>query len=353
MLDLSIEFGLFITAFITFWVLRWAFVHLPGEHWQFAAVLPIGKADGDEWQGVNITYYGVICALAYSVALATFVFLSAAAQQPLAPTFAAIAALLLIGVPASKWVAKRVEGKSATFTVGGAMFVSMIAVVPVVTIVNLFAQRWGGERIDPLIFLAASSCAYVVGEALGRLGCLSFGCCYGKCVSDATSLERALYGKTATVYRGKLKKIAYASDLEGEPVIAVQSIASCVLICLFLVSVWLFWNRTFGAALLVAMGGAQLWRLYSETLRADYRGGGAINVYQWMALGCIAGVVMMIFVLPQPTQVRLSASSGLRTLIQLETVLAIQAVAIVIILLMGKSQVTGAKIALSLKRDVI
>jgi hypothetical protein len=41
MFELSVEFGLLVTACITFLVLRWALVHLPNEKWQFAAALPV------------------------------------------------------------------------------------------------------------------------------------------------------------------------------------------------------------------------------------------------------------------------------------------------------------------------
>ena len=41
-------------------------------------------------------------------------------------------------------------------------------------------------------------------------------------------------------------------------------------------------------AFVITIAVTQLWRLYSETLRADYRGGGEVSVYQWMA---VAGVV--------------------------------------------------------------
>ena len=137
-------------------------------------------------------------------------------------------------------------------------------------IANWVATSAATQPLDALALLAAGALAYTLGEAIGRLACLSFGCCYGKPMDKTGPLERALYGRSATTYRGKLKKISYASNLENTPVVPVQSIASVVLFGLFLAGLWLFWRQYYGAALGVCLWGSQLWRIYSETLRADY-----------------------------------------------------------------------------------
>ena len=53
-------------------LLRWGFRTLPGEEWQIIASLPVSKNISGEWRGINLTYYGLLTANAYVIAVAVF-----------------------------------------------------------------------------------------------------------------------------------------------------------------------------------------------------------------------------------------------------------------------------------------
>src|SRR5262249_28008774 len=138
------------------------------------------------------------------------------------------------------------------------------------------------ELMIPLVAALAIAC--VLGEGMGRLACISFGCCYGKPLEDLGQLAQRTFGRLAFSFQGKTRKIAYASGLRGVPVVPIQAITAGVLSLLGLIATWLFLNGRITAALVVAVSGNGLWRILSERLRADYRGGRKLSAYQWMSL---------------------------------------------------------------------
>ena len=271
---INIEIGLALAALIAWPLFLWAFRNLPQERWQFAAILPSPGMQyaGHGWNGTNITFYGVISALAYAAACAMFIFLCGSVQQPIWATVVFIITLLAVCIPASKLIARWVEGGNVNFTLGGAVFAAALLLPVAMLSARSVTQWFATPGFSASALLAAAGLAYVLGEAIGRLGCLSFGCCYGRPISEIGPLQRALYSSTATTYRGRLKKISYAGNLENTPVVPVQSIASVVLFSVFLAGLWLYWQQHFVLSALLTVWGSQLWRLYSETLRADYRG---------------------------------------------------------------------------------
>jgi hypothetical protein len=351
---MTIEFTLLTLAIIGFISLRWAFKHLPEERWQFFDVLPIARTERG-WQGVNITYYGIISALAYCIAIALFVFLCGAAKQSALLVSLFLAGLLAVAIPASKLIARWVEGSRATFTVSGALFVTCLVSPAVFYAVNALGHWWNVTALHAPAVIAAATISYCLGEAVGRLGCLSFGCCYGKPLADAGPIEQLIYARTATTYRGSLKKIAYASNLESVPVIAVQSVASVVLFALCLIGLWLFWSQSFAAALVVSLGGSQVWRVYSESLRADDRGEtsatSGFTAYQWMALLTTVVTLIAAWRLSELSPTMLVATSGFDALLRADVVFALQLLFIGIVWFMGRSTVTGAHLQLLLFRE--
>lgn len=346
---MSIEWGLLICSVIAWWVFRWAFRHLPNECWQIAVAIPARKrADGDNgstWPAVNITFYGVISAVAHLLAILAFVFLAGAAKQPIAAVAIFSCLLLVVGIPASKWVALWVEGVPG-HTIGGALFAVVLSITPALFLTSVVCDWLSLPRAQSGVLLSAAAIAYVLGEAIGRLACLSFGCCYGRTIDSATPLQRALYSSTATTYRGRFKKIAYASGLDGRPVIAVQSVACALLYAVFAVSVWLFWKGLFAAALIVALGLAQLWRAYSETLRADDRGREGFTLYQGMALvgSGLTFVYASIYSVPADIIAQPTFVQGLGAMLRIEVILSSQFLAILILTLMGRSYVTSSRL---------
>src|SRR5690606_17646535 len=147
------------------------------------------------------------------------------------------------------------------------------------------ARTWFGISLPVLPMLAAMAIAYVIGEGVGRLACISFGCCYGKPVEDSPAVLRLLAQRYGEVLEGETKKIAFAGGMEGRSVIPIQAVTCSLYTLLAIGCAMLFFHQQFELAFGLALVGSQLWRLYSETLRADYRGGSKqISAYQVMAL---------------------------------------------------------------------
>lgn len=351
MMHLPIEAGLLLLCLIAWPIFRWGFRHLPGEGWQIAWVIPARNPAGDglSWPAVNITFYGVISALAYSLAALAYFFLMGALGQPLASAALYAGMLLAIGVPASKLVNRWVEGVPG-HTIGGAVFSVIVSAIPALLVAQWFGSALFGENLHAAATLAATGACYVLGESIGRMACLSFGCCYGKPIAQCSPLQQALYGPSATVYRGRMKKIAYASNLANQPVVAVQTIACVLLFALFVASVWLIWKGHFLAALVVTISGSQLWRAYSETLRADYRGREGFTVYQGMALvGALLAPLYGIWAASVSVGApSASALRGWQTALSAEVFLACQALGLLILLYMGRSYITSARLDFSL-----
>jgi len=51
-----------------FAALLWWSRRLPGERWQIAAAIPVGRAENGRWRGVNLTFYGMFTANAVLLA---------------------------------------------------------------------------------------------------------------------------------------------------------------------------------------------------------------------------------------------------------------------------------------------
>lgn len=76
------------------------------------AVVPRQKK-GQGWQGLNLTYYGVLCANAYTAAVVLFLILATSARISLTGLCVFITAVLAVCQPASRIVARVVEKKKA------------------------------------------------------------------------------------------------------------------------------------------------------------------------------------------------------------------------------------------------
>ena len=262
----------------------WAFKCLPDERWQFLASVPILKDSSGRWHGLNFTYYGLLTANALVFGVGLLIVLLGSLHVPTTVTLALILAVLLLCLPAAKWVARLVEGKSCTFTVAGAFFVGIFVAPVVLHFFNLVLPEVGVRRVPLVPALAAVMIAYTFGEALGRLACISFGCCYGVSLSAAHPILQKLLGRRHFVFSGKMKKISYASGMEGMQVVPIQAMTSLVYILAGLTASFLFLKGSFGVAFILTIAVTQGWRSLSETLRADYRGGGRISAYQIMGV---------------------------------------------------------------------
>ena len=325
----------------------WSFRVLPRERWQILAVVPLAK-DGDEWQGLNLTYYGFFMATATAFATAVFGLMLAALKIPLPAMLAMAAPVLGICFPAAKLIARLVEGKPNTLTVGGAAFVGFMLCPAVIWAV---ARIWGplpdsGRPIPLIPVMAAIAVAYCFGEGLGRLACISFGCCYGKPVSACRPLGKRLFGRWNFRFSGATKKVAYEGDLEQQPVVPIQAISAVVLSTLGLAGLWLFLTGGFKVAMILCLTGSQLWRFFSEYLRADYRGNGKFSAYQLMSLLIAVLALLAAPLLPNDQGLSVSLANGIAQLWRPLPLLALQAVWVGVFLFSGRSGVTGAKLKL-------
>ncbi|HTY24821.1 MAG TPA: prolipoprotein diacylglyceryl transferase family protein [Desulfomonilaceae bacterium] len=342
---INITFVAVIAIFLGL-LFRWSFNALLREEWQVIASIPMSKEGPNTWQGLNITSYGLILGGATVAGVMVILILLGAVGVPAQMTILAIGSLLMVCIPAAKIMAVLVEKKPGTFTVAGAVFVGVFAAPPLV---------WGlgkvfgpspdlGVRLPAI--LAAPAVAYAMGEGIGRLACISFGCCYGKPLSECSVLTRKLLGSWAFVFSGKTKKIAYERGLDGVAVVPIQAMTAVANTSVGLVGVLLFLNSYYSTALILSLVVAQLWRVWSETLRADYRGEGRISAYQIMAIISILFVMGVAYILPAATASQPlpppDLTAGLVSLWSPEVILFLQAVGMATFLFYGRSTVTGS-----------
>ena len=205
-------------------LLWWGFKVLPDERWQIMATVPVRKIDSERWDGVNLTYYGVFSANAYLVSVAMMLVLFGAIKVDIKAAFALVLIMMAFCLPMARIIAMIVEKKAHTRTVGGAVFAGTLVAPLAISIVN----RIMGPSISIPIMpaMAALAISYSYGEGMGRLACISFGCCYGKQLSQCAPFLQTLFGKRNFIFSGKTKKIAYESGLDGEHVVPVQAVTS-------------------------------------------------------------------------------------------------------------------------------
>ena len=339
-----------IVLAIYFW---WGFRVLPGEKWQILASVPASRTGQGTWKGVNFTWYGLLTANAYLVAVAVLLVLMGAVGVPPLGTAILAAAMLCCCVPASRLVAQIVEKKAHTFTVGGAVFVGILITPFVILLVNRTAGAALGFHIPFMPAYAAIAIAYAFGEGLGRMACISFGCCYGKPLATSSGRLKRLFAGRGFIFFGSTKKIAYAGGLEGAEVIPIQAVTALFYAVCGLISAGMFLSSHHTGAFLLATIATQGWRSFSETLRADYRGEGNISAYQIMGMfGVLYAIAAAWFFAHEPTGLP-DLIAGLKSLWSPALILFLQGIWITIFLYTGRSTVTGATLSFHVHRDRI
>lgn len=320
-------------------------IYLPDERWQVLASVPTRSRGAGHWHGVNFTFYGLLTANAYLMALVMLFVLLRAVEVPLGAFMGLALGMLAVCVPASRWVAKLVEGKAHTFTVGGAVFVGIVVAPWMIAAINLVSTR----PIAMLPTLAALGIAYAMGEGLGRLACISFGCCYGKPLSQCGPLAQRLFSRFHFVFTGPTKKIAYASGLNNQPVVPIQALTAILYVVTALIGTSLFVLGAHCSAFLLTAIVTQGWRIYSETLRADYRGDQAFSAYQWMGVVGIAYVSVVSWLSTSVTSLAASPPAqigvGVSALWNPVVLIVFQGVWLALFWYTGKSSVTGASLS--------
>ena len=326
-------------------ILGWGFFTLPKERWQMVAALPVKKCGHGQWKGLNLTWYGLLSANAYTLGVVMAIVLAASARIPMSVLVLITVLLLAVTIPASKIIARIVEKKSGTFTVGGAVFAGAVTAPWIITLVNQTLGTVQGFHVPVAVMMACVSIGYTFGESLGRLACLSFGCCYGKPLCQCSSRTRKLFSRFYVVFTGKTKKVSYASGMDGEKMIPIQMITAVLYALSGLAGTWLFLEGMVGAALIETMLVTQVWRVVSEFYRADYRGDRKFSMYQIMALAAIAYVGVMLLMVPRAGEAVIDLGAGIWSLWHPGMILFVQAVWLVSFLHCGRSSVTDSRIA--------
>jgi hypothetical protein len=324
--------------------LIWGIKTLPSERWQMIAAVPVAKTSDGLWQSVNLTFYGFFSATANIFGITLMIVLLSSVSTPVTAAAVLIFVMMLICVPSSKIVAAVVEGKSNTFTIAGAAFVAALVLPPEVWALQQILRAWFNISIDVLPLLAAASICYALSESIGRLACLSFGCCYGVPLRDASPRLARLFRRYHLVFHGETKKAAYASGLAEEPLIPVQPISSFVFSLAGLIGLAAFLDAHFRLAAIVPVIATWGWRAVSETLRADFRGSSRISAYQVMALFGVSYLVFVLRLLPDVGPLP-TLAAGLRQVGSTPVVLVLQMCWVSLFLYYGRSRVTASTVS--------
>lgn len=324
-----------------FAALAWGIKTLPAERWQMIAAVPLAKNGNGEWQGLNLTFYGFFSATANAFGVALMIVLLSSLGTPLLAAAAVIATMMAICVPASKVLARVIEGKRNTFTIAGAAFLASLILPPGLLLAQRGLADWFDVRIYAMPMLAASAIVYALSEAIGRMACLSFGCCYGKPLREASPRVAHLFERHHLVFHGNTKKAAYASGLAEEPLVPVQAITSVTFTLAGLAGLGLFLAGSWRLAAIVPALATWGWRGLSETLRADHRGHSRISAYQWMALVAIAYLVLMLTLIPSEGPAP-NLAAGLAQVTSAGVIVILQALWVGLFLFYGRSRVTGS-----------
>lgn len=333
-------------------VLRWGFKTLPKEKWQMVAAFPMEKDGQGWWRGLNLTWYGLLTANASAFGVIMVVILAASAGMPICVLVLLTVLLLGVTIPASKIIARIVEKKKATLTIGGAVFAGVITAPWIIMLVNATLGTAFKFHVPVAVMMAVLSIGYTFGESLGRLACLSFGCCYGKPLNQCSGSTRKLFENFNLVFTGETKKAAYASGLAGEALIPIQIITAVIYAVSGLVGTLLFLNGFAGTALVETLVVTQIWRVVSEFFRADFRGERKFSMYQIMAISAIAYIIVLLAFLPEP-EVVICLDTGFKALWHPGMILFFQGVWVVSFLHSGRSCVTESKIFFNVVKENI
>ncbi len=346
---------LFVTGLgaVLLCLMGWGFKHLPGERWQMLAVIPLKKSDGDGWLGVNLTYYGFFIATSQLIALMLLLVLLNSIDVSLKGAMTATLVVLGCCLPAARLVAILVENKRHTFTIGGASFVGIILAPWAILAAEKFLGGSEAVFMPLLPLLAAMSIAYTLGEGLGRLGCISYGCCYGKPIEQSGRLLRFFFSRLHFIFHGDNKKVAYEGKLHGQKLIPIQAITCLLYTAGALCGSWLFLKGSFVTALVLTMALTQLWRIISETMRADFRGLGKISVYQKMGVVSVFYVALLCLFMKEAPVIVPDVAGGIDVLWNPAVIFGLQILWLVFFLFFGRSTVTTSKVSFVLLKENI
>jgi prolipoprotein diacylglyceryltransferase len=223
----------------------------------------------------------------------------------------------------------------------------------VITLINRTIGEQLAFHIPVMSAYAAIAIAYAFGEGLGRLACISFGCCYGKPLSTSSEFLRRIFTGRGFVFFGSTKKIAYAGGMEATEVIPVQAITALFYTACGLIATGLYLTSHYTGAFLFATITTQGWRSFSETLRADYRGEGTISAYQIMGIIGVVYAIAAACLLTHDPNHPPDLFNGLKSLWNPALIMFLQGIWLTIFFYTGRSTVTGATLNFHVHQDRI
>jgi len=327
-------------------LLIWGFYTLPNERWQILAAVPVMKDSNGNWRGLNLTYYGFFCATAAGLGAAMLTFLCGGLGMSRTTILLLGSGIFAVCLPASGAVAKWVERKPHTLTIAGAMFVGFLITPGAVAIANLISTATGNPSIHLLPVSAALVISYALGEGVGRLACISFGCCYGKSLAEVHPVLRGIFSRWHFTFFGSTKKIAYAAGLDGTRVVPIQGLTALVYIASALLGTLLFLKGMYAIGFLATAAATNVARVSLESLRADYRGEGRFSAYQVMALVSLAySLAIAVLAWASAPQSRPSLAAGFTALWTPEVLVFLMGLWIVAFLYTGRSSVTESRVS--------
>jgi hypothetical protein len=337
--------ALFLTVLL-FWSIR----TLPRDGWQFLCATPSHRVEDGSWQGTNYTFYGVYVAGSSALAAALFLVLNRAAGHSLLGTAATILIVFALAAPAARWIARVVEGKKHTFTIGGASFTGLLILPGAVWLVNRLLPPDAGH-LSLLPLAAAMGVSYALGEGLGRLACISFGCCFGRPLQDLPPLARRFLAPFAMIYHDDTRKACYEGHLAGVPLVPIPAITACLYCLCAVAGTALFLAGWWKTAFLGCLVFSQAWRFLSELLRADFRGSMTITPYQIMALLGIVYATVISFLADPAAATVCDIRAGVALFRQSGVLLFLQGLWLALFLYMGRSTVTGSILHFHIRRE--
>lgn len=329
-----------------------AFTTLPQERWQFIATIPVRRLQSG-WQGLNLTYYGFYLATGYAGALIFLIIFLRSLSLSVAGIITVAVLVFISCVPAAKIMARLVEKKHNTFTVGGAFCFGAITLPWLLLLSNSTLGIWLEFHLPVLPVFTVVLIAYAFGESIGRLACISFGCCYGKPLDACSAPIQKIFSRLNFVFQGETKKIAYADHLDTHRVVPVQALTSVIYAIAVLIGIYLFLNGFYYASYFELLAMTQIWRFASEFLRADYRGNGRISAYQIMSLVVILYSLLIIPIFKETDALPANLIVGLQSLWDPGIILFVQITWIAIFLYFGRSRVTASTIGFYVINDRI
>ncbi|MBK7485347.1 MAG: prolipoprotein diacylglyceryl transferase [Nitrospira sp.] len=332
---------------------RWAFRVLPREGWQVLATVPQARRPDGRWMGLNLTYYGAFTASAVVLAVALAIVLLGSVAVPFDAILGLSVTLLGACVPAAKILARLIEGKTNTFTIGGASMFGLFLAPWIVAAMNAGFTASEDDVLPMTAVLATVAIAYAFGEGTGRLACLSFGCCYGAPLNRSHPWIAGLFVHHHTAFAGETRKAAYESGLESVPLVPIQAMTAVVSVAAGMAGLWLFFRGRMAAAFLFTVVVTQMWRVGSECLRADYLGGRRVSWYQVLSLAGIAYAAFLAFWLTDVPSVPPDALRGIRLLWHPGVILCLQGLWLGLFFFTGRSRVTTATLSMHVVKDRI